>query len=85
MRRGGKESTPRFDQHNSRCDEYLPAQPGAPPVKSKGLSIRTGIALSMVRPAPAEELLILSGALHTVRNMGSITSRWLNGDKRSGG
>jgi quercetin dioxygenase-like cupin family protein len=38
----------------------------------------------VIRPAPGEELLIPAGALHTVRNIGSITSRWLYGYKGGG-
>lgn len=34
------------------------------------------------RPAPGAELLIPAGARHTVRNLGSGTSRWLYGYKR---
>ena len=32
-----------------------------------------------IRPRPGEELMIPAGASHTVRNVGSSTSRWLFG------
>lgn len=34
------------------------------------------------RPPPGEELFIPAGALHSVRNRGSRTSRWLYGYRR---
>ncbi len=34
------------------------------------------------RPAPGEELLIPAGAVHSVRNIGAGTARWLYGYKR---
>ena len=43
------------------------------------------IAGKVVRPAPGEEVLIPSGVLHTVRNLGTTTSRWLYGYKSTGG
>jgi mannose-6-phosphate isomerase-like protein (cupin superfamily) len=36
---------------------------------------------NVVRPAPGEEILIPAGVLHTVRNVGATTSRWLFGYK----
>ena len=42
------------------------------------------IARDVIRPAPGQELLIPAGALHTVRNIGSRTSRWLYGYKGNG-
>lgn len=39
----------------------------------------------VVRPAPGEEVLIPAGALHTVRNLGTTTSRWLYGYKSTEG
>jgi mannose-6-phosphate isomerase-like protein (cupin superfamily) len=38
-----------------------------------------------VRPAPGTELLIPAGELHSVRNRGNSTSRWLYGSKRIDG
>ena len=43
------------------------------------------IAGRVIRPAPGEEVLIPSGTLHTVRNLGSTTSRWLYGYKGTPG
>lgn len=43
------------------------------------------IAGKVTRPAPGEELLIPAGAVHTVRNLGATTSRWLYGYKGSAG
>lgn len=43
------------------------------------------IAGKVVRPAPGEEVLIPAGALHTVRNLGTTTSRWLYGYKGTAG
>jgi mannose-6-phosphate isomerase-like protein (cupin superfamily) len=43
------------------------------------------IAGKVVRPSPGEELLIPVGTLHTVRNLGITTSRWLYGYKSPGG
>jgi mannose-6-phosphate isomerase-like protein (cupin superfamily) len=40
---------------------------------------------NVVRPAPGEELLIPAGAIHTVRNLGATTSRWLYGYKGTAG
>jgi quercetin dioxygenase-like cupin family protein len=34
------------------------------------------------RPQPGEELLIPAGAVHSARNIGSTTNRWLFGYKR---
>jgi quercetin dioxygenase-like cupin family protein len=34
-------------------------------------------------PAIAEELLIPAGAVHSARNVGTMTSRWLYGYKRT--
>jgi mannose-6-phosphate isomerase-like protein (cupin superfamily) len=31
------------------------------------------------RPAPGEETLIPAGVVHSVRNVGTVTSRWLYG------
>jgi mannose-6-phosphate isomerase-like protein (cupin superfamily) len=39
------------------------------------------IAGKVVRPEPGVEVLISAGALHTVRNLGATTSRWLYGYK----
>lgn len=33
----------------------------------------------IIRPRPGEELMIPAGTLHTVRNVGDSTSRWLFG------
>jgi mannose-6-phosphate isomerase-like protein (cupin superfamily) len=38
-----------------------------------------------VRPAPGEEVLIPANMLHTVRNLGATTSRWLYGYKSTAG
>lgn len=35
------------------------------------------------RPQPGEELLIPAGAVHSARNVGGTTARWLFGYKRS--
>lgn len=43
------------------------------------------IAGTVIRPAPGEEVLIRAGEVHTVRNLGSSTSRWLYGYKSSAG
>jgi mannose-6-phosphate isomerase-like protein (cupin superfamily) len=43
------------------------------------------IAGKVIRPAPGEEVLIPSGAVHTVRNLGTATSRWLYGYKSTEG
>ncbi len=43
------------------------------------------IAGKVRRPAPGEELFIPAGALHTVRNLGATTSRWLYGYKSIAG
>ena len=34
------------------------------------------------RPAAGEEMLIPAGAVHSVRNVGSTTARWLYGYKK---
>jgi hypothetical protein len=34
-------------------------------------------------PATGEELPIPAGAVHSARNIGATTARWLYGDKRS--
>ncbi len=34
------------------------------------------------RPAPGEEVFIPAGAVHTVRNVGGTTARWLYGYRR---
>lgn len=39
------------------------------------------IAGRVIQPAPGEEVLIPAGEVHTVRNLGSSTSRWLYGYK----
>ena len=39
------------------------------------------IAGRVIRPASGEEVLIPAGTLHTVRNLGNTTSRWLYGYK----
>ena len=44
-------------------------------------AVEFDIAGKVVRPAPGEELLIPANALHTVRNLGTTTSRWLYGYK----
>ncbi len=36
----------------------------------------------VVRPSPWEEVLIPAGIFHTVRNVGTTTSRWLYGYKQ---
>ncbi len=36
----------------------------------------------VVRPSPWEEVLIPAGISHTVRNVGTTTSRWLYGYKQ---
>lgn len=36
-----------------------------------------------IRPKPGEELLIPAQAIHTVRNLGNATVRWLYGYRRS--
>ena len=36
----------------------------------------------VVRPALGEELLIPAGAVHSARNVGTTTARWLYGYKR---
>jgi len=43
------------------------------------------IAGRVIRPAPGEEVLIPAGTLHTVRNLGNTTSRWLYGYKDTAG
>jgi mannose-6-phosphate isomerase-like protein (cupin superfamily) len=43
------------------------------------------IAGRVIRPAPGEEVLIPAGTLHTVRNLGSTTSRWLYGYQGTAG
>ncbi len=40
------------------------------------------VAGEIHRPRPGEELLIPAGAVHSVRNVGASTSRWLYGYKR---
>jgi len=35
------------------------------------------------RPQPGEQLLIPAGALHSARNVGSTTTRWLYGYRRA--
>ena len=35
------------------------------------------------RPQPGEELLIPAGAVHSARNIGTTTNRWLFGYKRN--
>ena len=37
------------------------------------------VAGAVVHPAPGEEVLIPAGAVHSVRNLGSTTARWLYG------
>ena len=34
---------------------------------------------SVIHPDPGEELFIAAGAVHSVRNIGSTTARWLYG------
>jgi mannose-6-phosphate isomerase-like protein (cupin superfamily) len=41
------------------------------------------IGSHILRPAVGEEVLIPAGVLHSVRNTGGITSRWLYGYKTS--
>lgn len=41
------------------------------------------IGSQILRPAVGEEVLIPAGVLHSVRNTGGITSRWLYGYKTS--
>ncbi len=36
------------------------------------------------KPKPGEELFIPAGAIHTVRNVGTRTARWLYGYRREG-
>lgn len=40
------------------------------------------IAGEILHPGPGEELLIPAGAIHSARNLGQTTSRWLYGYKR---
>ncbi len=40
------------------------------------------IAGTVYRPNPGEELLIPSGAVHSVRNIGRTTAHWLYGYQR---
>jgi quercetin dioxygenase-like cupin family protein len=40
------------------------------------------VAGKVCRPAVGEELLIPAGAVHSARNVGGITARWLYGYKR---
>lgn len=42
------------------------------------------IAGQVLHPAIGEELLIPKGALHSVRNRGTTTARWLYGYRRPG-
>lgn len=37
-----------------------------------------------LHPAPGEEILIPGRAVHSVRNIGSVTARWLYGYRRKG-
>jgi cupin 2 domain-containing protein len=41
------------------------------------------IGSQVLRPAVGEEVLIPAGVVHSVRNTGNITSRWLYGYKTS--
>jgi quercetin dioxygenase-like cupin family protein len=42
------------------------------------------IAGRVCHPAIGEELLIPAGAVHSARNIGATTARWLDGYKRKG-
>jgi hypothetical protein len=42
------------------------------------------VAGKVCRPAIGEELLIPAGAIHSARNIGATTARWLYGYKRNG-
>lgn len=40
------------------------------------------IARQVHHPKPGKELLILAGTVHSARNVGETTARWLYGYKR---
>jgi len=52
------------------CDELILVVEG---------ELEIEVAGSLVRPLAGEEVLVPSGTLHTVRNVGSTTARWLYG------
>ena len=71
----------RADAHIGSSAEYerLYRQAAENPEKFWG-----EIAGQLHRPQVGEEVLIPAGAVHSVRNIGHTTARWLYGYKRSG-
>ncbi len=63
----------RWEDFTHRTDEVVTVVEGTMEFEIEG---------NIHRPKPGEELLVPAGSLHSARNIGDSTARWLYGYKR---